>query len=48
MHYFLTVYDDYSHRISLTLMRAKSEALQGFKNFVSHAENQTGHKVKYV
>lgn len=48
MHYFLTVYDDYSHRISLTLMRAKSEALQGFKSFVSHAENQTGHKVKYV
>lgn len=48
MRYFLTVYDDYSHRISLTLMRAKSEALQGFKNFVSHAENQTGHKVKYV
>lgn len=48
MHYFLTIYDDYSHRISLTLMRAKSEALQGFKNFVSHAENQTGHKVKYV
>lgn len=48
MRYFLTVYDDYSHRISLTLMRMKSEALQSFKNFVNHAETQTGHKVKSV
>lgn len=48
MRYFLTVYDDYSHRISLTLMRMKSEALQSFKNFVNHAETQTGHKVQCI
>lgn len=48
MRYFLTVYDDYSHRISLTLMRMKSETLQSFKNFVNHAETQTGHKVQSI
>lgn len=48
MRYFLTIYDDYSHTISLTLLRTKADAIQGFKNFVALAENQIAQRVKSV
>jgi transposase InsO family protein len=46
--YFLTVYDDYTRKISLTFMKHKSEVITKFKEYVCLVENQLNLKVKIL
>ena len=45
--YFITFIDDFSRRIFVYFLKAKSEALQIFKVY-KHVEKQTGRKVKIL
>lgn len=44
--YFITFIDDYSRYISVYFLKAKSDALVVFKNYVMETERQTGNKLK--
>ena len=44
--YFVTFIDDYSRYTVLYTMKAKSETLSKFKEYVAYMENATGHKVQ--
>lgn len=46
--YFLTCYDDWSHRIQLYFLKDKSEALSAFKKYLALVENQCSSSVKRV
>lgn len=46
--YFLTIYDDFSHRLSTFPLKAKSQAAGALKDFIAHAENQLSTTVKRI
>lgn len=46
--YFVTFIDDFSRRIFVYFLKAKSEVLRTFKTFKQHVEKQTGRKIKVL
>lgn len=44
--YFVTFIDDFSRRIFVYIIKAKSDVLDTFKMFQKHVEKQTGRKIK--
>ena len=46
--YFITFVDDYSHFLTIHLMKKKSDALEAFKDFLMEAECQLGKKLKVL
>lgn len=44
--YFITIIDDYSRKLWVTLLKTKDQAFQAFKYWKVMIENQTGRKVK--
>ena len=46
--YFATFTDDYSHSVSVALLKRKSDVGQELQNYIQEMENQTGKTVKEV
>lgn len=46
--YFLTIFDDYTRRVHITLLRDKSQALNALKEYITMAETQLGKRVKQI
>ncbi|MCO5574829.1 hypothetical protein L7F22_028622 [Adiantum nelumboides] len=44
--YFITFIDDYSRKVWVYFLKHKDEALNVFKTFVTHVENQSGRNLK--
>ena len=47
-HYYITFTDDYSCFTVTRLLKAKSEALQAYKDFVAWVQTQHGAKIKHL
>src|SRR4051812_31903769 len=47
-HYFLTCYDDFSHRIQLYFLKNKTDALLAFKNYLKLVETPCDTRIKLV
>jgi hypothetical protein len=46
--YFLTCYDDFTHRIDLSFLKLKSEAFVAMTNYIAKVERQLACKVKMI
>jgi hypothetical protein len=46
--YFLTCYDDFTRKITLTFLKSKSDAFVALQNYVARVENQLDCKVKAI
>jgi transposase InsO family protein len=46
--YFLTCYDDFTRKITLTFLKSKSEAFVALQNYIARVENQLDCKVKAI
>lgn len=46
--YFLTLIDDYSHKVFIYMLKTKDEVTECFKDFKNFVENQTERKIKIL
>jgi transposase InsO family protein len=46
--YFVTFIDDYSRRAQVYFIKTKDQAFKKFREFKTHAENETGEHIKIL